>query len=612
MDGRLDARESGPDTAFSWKRASAVFIAALVLRAVFATQWAHLPYIDSLAIDAWACDRWALDILNGHLIRHTAFYQSPFYPYFLAGFYKLFGHHPQAVLWLQAVLDSGTCVLIMRAAQLAYGARAGLAAGLLAAVYRPFIFDTALLTKETFVLFALALFLIALLRAGEGNLPRRRFLCGLAAGWCLLLRPNAVLLAPAAMLWLWLRAQPPRNGRAFIKGAVFPLVLGALLPVLPAALHNYAASRDLVPVNYTGGFTLFIGNNPEATAFGSYPLGISTDALLEEKETAALAEKGTGRKLKPSEVSSFWARKALEFAVTRPLSWFALTLQKAWFFWNKYEFSDNYDLQFIQEKFSTVLKLPLASFALIGCLGAIGLFLGRLKEPSGAAPLLFWTYFLSILPFWICDRYRLPALVFLLPAAGAALDRIFSAVRETDCRPLLKPCLFAFPFMLLCLAPLPLNMAFSEASAWGQLTTIHADAGRYGKALQAFGAAARLAPESLNPEVISAAALSLEGLGKPGDAMELYKLGSELYPASATLCNNWGRLLFSLGRAKEAAALLEKAAMIDADPGKEYRNLFYVCRKLGRKKDAVKYGELAAARFPEDARLKADLEAMRK
>ncbi|OGS50551.1 MAG: hypothetical protein A3J79_06390 [Elusimicrobia bacterium RIFOXYB2_FULL_62_6] len=610
----MSGTEDGAGAEFSWRRAAAVFFAALALRAVFVAQWAHLPYIDSLAVDAWACDRWALDILNGHLIRDTAFYQSPFYPYFLAGFYKLFGHNPQGVLWVQAAVDSFTCVLIMRAGELCFGARAGLAAGLLAALYRPFIFNAALLTKETFVLFALALFLIALLRAGEKGSFRRLFLCGLAAGWCLLLRPNAVLLAPAALLWLWLRARgqrSPAGRRGFLKVAVAPLALGLLLPVLPATLHNYAASRDLVLVNYTGGFTLFIGNNPEATPFGTYPLGISTDPLREEKESTAIAEKTAGRTLKPSEVSSFWTRQAIRFAAGHPFRWLGLMLQKFWFFWNSYEFSDNYDLQFIQEKFNTVLKLPLASFALAGCLAAVGLFLCRLREPAGLLPLLFWTYFFSILPFWICDRYRLPALIFLLPLAGGALDRLAAAARGLQFQALLKPCLLASPLVLLCMAPLPLDMKFSEASAWGQLTTIHSDAGRHPQALAAFREAARLAPQSLNAPVIAAAAFSLQSLGKFDDALEFYKLGNDIHPNSALLLNNHGRLLFQLGRAKEAAALMEKAAGLDADPGSEHRNLFYVYRELGRKKEAAKYGALAARRFPEDRKLARDLEALK-
>ncbi|MBI4803124.1 MAG: glycosyltransferase family 39 protein [Elusimicrobia bacterium] len=597
-----------------WRRASAVFLAAFALRAVFLAQWADLPYIDSLAADAWACDRWALDILDGRLIRHTAFYQSPFYPYFLAAFYKLFGHQPQGVLWLQAFIDSLSCVAIMRIAKLCFGARAGLAAGLLAAFYRPFIFNTALLTKETFVLFALALFLIALLRADAAGLFRRHFLCGLAAGWCLLLRPNALLLVPAALLWLWLRAgsaRPPGTVRGFLKGTAFPLLLGTLLPVLPATLHNFAASRDLVLLNYTSGFAFFIGNNPEATGLVTYPSGVSSDPLLEESQSLRLAEKSSGRALKPSEVSSFWFRKGLAFISAEPCAWLTLTCLKFWFFWNWHEISDNYDLHFIQKHFNTALKLPLASFALAGCLGAVGLFLCRLREPSGAPLFLFLAYLLSVLPFWISDRYRLPALVFLLPLAAAALERLAAAAARLELKNIWKPCLAASPLVFLCLAPPPFSLKLSEAAAWGQLTSIYSELGEHGKALEAFRSAVEAAPQNVGAPVISDAAFSMRRLGRVNDALELYKLGSDIYPGDAALYNNRGKLLFELGKTKEAAALLEKAAATDPDPGKEYRNLFYAYRKLGRKAQAVRYGGLAAARFPDDKKLKAELQALK-
>ena len=85
-----------------------VFLLALGVRAVFLFQWMHLPYLGSPCGDSWAYEKWALEILGGQLVRYAAFYQSPFYPYFLAGFYKIFGHHPSGVLWLQGLADSVT------------------------------------------------------------------------------------------------------------------------------------------------------------------------------------------------------------------------------------------------------------------------------------------------------------------------------------------------------------------------------------------------------------------------------------------------------------------------------------------------------------------------
>ncbi|PIU20323.1 MAG: hypothetical protein COT18_02860 [Elusimicrobia bacterium CG08_land_8_20_14_0_20_59_10] len=327
-----------------WAPAAAVFLLALAVRCLFLVQWAQLPYIDAFRADAWVHDKWALEILENGLIRRTAFYQSPFYPYFLALFYKVFGHHPQAVFWLQAAADSAGCALIMSAARRCFGGRAGLLAGIAAALYRPFIFSTGLLTKETFVVFGTALFAWLALRADERGLRKDFFFCGVAAGWTVLSRSNMLLLAPAALFWFRLRRGPGKSARGFLTGAALPLLFGVLLPILPVTAHNYIASRDLVLVNYTGGFTFFIGNNPESDGTANFPAGISSDPLLEESQSAGLARRACGRKLKPSEVSRYWLRRGLGFIAAHPVKWLELTALRFWFFWSWYEIPDNYDL----------------------------------------------------------------------------------------------------------------------------------------------------------------------------------------------------------------------------------------------------------------------------
>ncbi|MDD2806659.1 MAG: glycosyltransferase family 39 protein [Elusimicrobiales bacterium] len=502
-----------------WRlRWAALFLGAFSLRAAFLLQWFGLPYLGALSADAWAYDRWALEILDGGLLRQTAFYQSPFYPYLLALSYKLFGHSSAPVLWLQALADAGTCLLVMRLGERAFGEKAGLWAGLLCALYRPFVFSAAVPGKETLAVFSVALFALLALRAGEGGAWRAWFLCGLAGGWAALLRTNALLLLPALLLWAWQRAA----FRKLLKNAALPLLLGAALPILPATLHNFAASRDFVPVNYNGGFTFFLGNAPEATGTGIYPPGFSSNPLLEETQPAQLAEEALGRRLKPSEISSFWLRKGLAFVVENPGAWLKLTAAKFFFFWNRYEIPDNYDLQFVAANFSTVLGWPLVSFALAGCLGAAGLFLARRKEASGLLVFLFAGYLLSVLPFWVTDRYRLPALPLLLPLAGG----LAAALAARDRRALRA--LWALPLLAVCLLPPPFNLRLAEGAGWLQLVTVYAETGDGRKALAALDKAAAADPASVAPEVILAAAVSLERRGQKAEAAALLAAASRL------------------------------------------------------------------------------------
>ena len=441
--------------------------------------------------------------------------------------------------------------------------------------------------------------MLLVLRAGTSGRARDNFFCGLAAGCCILLRTNMALLVPAALIWLWLVRSPRQGVWKYAAGVKLPMLLGAALAVLPATLHNFAASRDLVLVT-PGGFTFFLGNNPEATGLETFPSGVSSDPLLEESQSTRLAEAAVGRALKPSEASRYWFRKGLGFVAGQPFRWLGLMGRKFWMFWNWYEISDNYDLQFVRKHFNTILKWPLASFALIGSLGAAGLFLSKARGPSGLPLFLFLAYLASILPFLMSDRYLLPGVVFLIPLAVAALERLYVAARKLEWRTVLKLFLPASPLILLCLSRPPVDIKFDEAAGWGQLTRGYADQGDSRKALEAFRNAVALKPESVDPVTLDKAAQSLVRLGRAGEALELYRTGSELYPQSAVLYNARAILLFELGRTKEGLEFFKKSLAINPDSASEYRNLFYGYLKLGDKAQAIRYGETAAARFPQD------------
>ncbi len=494
-----------------------LFVLAFALRAAFLLQWLDLPYLSSLSSDAWAYDKWALEIMENGLLRHTAFYQSPFYPYFLAGFYKLFGHQPAGVLWLQAAADAGTCLFVMRAGERVFGPRAGLWGGLLCALYRPFIFSAAVPGKETFAVFSAALFALLALRAGESGRGRDYFYCGLAGGWAALLRTNALLLLPALLLWAWQK----NSLKQLLKTAALPLLLGAALPVLPATLHNYAAGGGFVPITYNGGFTFFLGNNPGATGAGIYPSGFSSNPLLEESQPARLAEEALGRPLQPAEISSFWLRKGLSFIAENPAAWLGQTAAKFFLFWNRYEIPDNYDLQFIGANFGTLLRWPLVSFGLAGCFGAAGLFICRRKEASGLLLALFLAYFASLLPFWMTDRYRLPAAVLLLPLAAGLLDRAGAALAARDLRRAFFPFLPALPLILLCLLPTPFDLRLAEGAGWAQLAGVYAATGAGGETLDAFEKAAAADGAAVTPELVNSAVALLEQRGQRKEAAAL-------------------------------------------------------------------------------------------
>ena len=124
----------------------------------------------------------------------------PGYPAFLALCFALFGkQNYQAVLYLQAVIDLVTCLLIAGLVRRLCGPRAAMVALWLAALC-PFTANyVAMPLTETLSIFCVALGLYAFVGVMEN--PRWGAMLALAFAWsyCALLRPDGVLL-PAAFL----------------------------------------------------------------------------------------------------------------------------------------------------------------------------------------------------------------------------------------------------------------------------------------------------------------------------------------------------------------------------------------------------------------------------
>lgn len=498
----------------------AVFAAALGLRALFLFQWSRTPYWLTPQVDDLVHHQWALEILRDGLVRHAAFYQSPLYPYLLAGLYRVFGVRPELMLGLQALAGAAACVVLTRVGSRLFGARAGLLAGLLAAAYEPFLFHTGFLLKETVVVLSLALFLLAFLRARESGRFLDAALCGLALGVAALGRGNALFLLPAALGL----GREPRRAAAF--------VLGFGLAVAPATVHNWLASRDFVLVNATTGFSAFIGNNPEATGTTHYPLGISSHPQVEEKEAAARAEVEAARPLKPSEVSRHWAKRALEYALEQPFSWLDLTARKFLLFWNWYELPDDYDINFVEREAPTLLSWPLLGFRWLGTLGILGAAWAFRRRPE-TRPLLALAalYAASVILTFVTDRYRLPFAVFLAPFAGAFLDRLLSSSRWEA----LAAASPALPLAALCQWPMLSYGPRDESQGWVGVMHARRDLGQHEYAVAAFVRAAQASERPLGEGAYLAAMDSALKLGDEKAAAEARAEGLRRMPESAVL-----------------------------------------------------------------------------
>ncbi len=588
-----------------------IFLLALGVRLLFLHQWSQTPYASELLSDAKYFDEWAVRIAGGEWLQGRVFYQSPVYAYFLAAVYKIFGHQLIAVQLIQVLVGSVSAVLFCALGTLVFGPAAGLVSGILAALYKPFIFYDIMILKSTWDILFSFFFLICAIRTHQNQKKSDAFLAGLFFGVSVLLRGNMILLTPLIPVW-WYFSMEKRNSNIFHRTAVLGLlyVAGVFLPILPVAASNYFMGKDKVLLTYTGGVTLWLGNNPEADGLLNYPADFAPSSMFDDEEEYFVrkAEEASGRILKPSEISQFWKQKAVGYITSQPLAWLKLMGMKFLFFWNRYEFADNYDMDFIRREFRTVLNFPLFTFGFIAPFSIIGAILAWKK---GRVPQLLIAlsaaYMGSVILFIVTDRFRLPDLVYLIPLAAYALVTMFEDFKQKRAHSV-RLYSMALPIaFVLCWAPIyKPNFHVSH----GTLAYIYQKQGQEEKAVQYY-----LKAVTLNPEAADAL-LNLSLIyAKSGENDKALFYGEKAVAANPNYLkahHNLGNLHYMRKDYAKAIWFYQKTVEIDPGYANGYNNIgscFMAVRQYGK---AAAFYRKALEVSPENPSARSNLDALKK
>lgn len=398
--------------------AFAAFVRLLHLAAV-----RNAPFVAQLALDSQEYDRWARALEAGDWLGSEPFFQAPLYPYVVALLYRLVAATPLVVYLVQIALAAVGCWALVRAGARLGGARLGLAAGILSAVYQPFWFYDVQMLKESFAVDLGAVLLLLLVAAGAEDRTRQWLGAGFVAGMLALLRENLLLVLPFLAPLAW----RPAAALSRVSRRLALLLVGCALPLLPVAARNAALGGGFLPTTSQGGVNFYIGNN--AAADGTYrPLVVGKQVpSYERSEARRLAEQATGRKLSDAEVSRHWFARALTWARSDPGAWLKLQGRKLALYWSWYEWPDAVDYYWMKT-ISPPLGFPGLEFGAVALMALWGLAIERRRLHLWAPVLLFevgWT--VSVVAFFLFSRYRLPALPGLLLLAAvpcvAAVDR---------------------------------------------------------------------------------------------------------------------------------------------------------------------------------------------
>ncbi len=547
------------------------------------------PMVDS-AVYLAAAGRWA----SGGGLPDGALPFGPLYPIVLGALYKITAGNLTVLHALQMAIEAtGAPLVFLLGRRLGGGAAGntatGLLAGVLYALYWPFVYFAGEWLVEPLVIPLLLAGLLFWLRASDERGTNGLIHAGAAGaflGLSAITRPNGLLVL--ALVALTTAVMQRKIAHALAVAAA------GILIVLPVAGHNYRQSGDWIWVSSTGGINFYIGNNAEATGRDStFPR--MRQWTFEKVE--ALAEIEAGRPLSPAEVSGHYFAKGRDFVMKSPGAFLALTARKCVQLVSGYEMPNVKDPNFYRAR-SPFLKWPLfANFGIVLALAVVGVFAGA-GQPRGdnqsnrtdhgkrksagrftnarSLTLLFAGFYaLSIVIFFVNARYRLPVVPFLLPFSSLGLLAIVQAIRSDRARLVRVGSIFVA--VLLLAEWNPLGAVTDESQSWFNVGWAAQKSGRADEALEAYGRVA--AGNNWYPLALHNRALIERDAGRTDEALrdlnEAITIDSTYYEAWATLgsVHYRGENYSEAARAYERAAALWPRATYLVNQGLALRNL---------------------------------------
>lgn len=407
-----------------------ICLLAATVRLLYLQVWADNILFHSLLGDEHNFHQTALALLGKEEQVERVFLFQPLYSYYLAGIYGIFGADVGVVRTIQLLLGVLNCLVFYGLGRELGGRWVGRLSALMVAFYGPQVFLESQLLAPALTVPLTAGAFWCLLAAIKRDKLWLLLPAGGLLGLAMMARPNLGILLVVGAVYLIIR-----DGSWKRRGISLGLAAAGLIAGLsPSWIHNWAGGEDFVPVSTSGGHSFYIGNSPGAPGVYYAPrelnVSFSSHKAYRDGFTAA-AERAEGRELTPSEVSSYWIGRGLDFWAGRPGAALRLTGRKILLAVHAEEMAIHHPYAFGRDLAPWLGFLP--SFAVIFPFALLGALLCR----RGA--LLAWSalaYLATLVIFYVADRYRICALGMLIPLAALGMIELRERFKATRLKPI--------------------------------------------------------------------------------------------------------------------------------------------------------------------------------
>ncbi len=509
------------------------------------------PTITNPISDAKEYETLALNICRHAPAQHLPYFRPPLYPLFLATIMNACGLDIFPARIAQAGLGSLSCVLTALLGARLFSRRIGFTAGLLLALYGPFVFFNLRLFP---LCLAIPAELLALLMIVPGNVespgPGRWFTAGLFSGAAVLALPNMAVTLPV-LLAAALFPVPHDNCAARPVRRAVLLLLGFALIILPVTARNLRLTGALVPVSANGGINLYIANNPDWRHTLSIRPGPDWEYLQKIPRRYGICSRAGADR--------WFYNAALSFMVAHPLEFIRGLITKASYLITARELPRTFDI-YIHRDYAAILRILVWKtrflafpFGLAAPLAVLGMITARKRRNTYLINWYIAAYLASLVIFFPCARYRLPVIPLLLIYAAQAIFALLHRSRQSS-RPLMAPLIaLAVVFLIVNIPQQTPFDAFNARAEMHLLLGLRAvEAGDYARAESEY-------THSLQCEPHFARAYNARGLLRlqhkdlPG-AVRAFQSAVACRPNFAAAHLNLGSALLASGKTEAAAS----------------------------------------------------------